>query len=441
MVSDLIVRSFGDATFVFNPKNSKSLFVEGTIADLVPLFLKCSDKQVPKNYISNIQPEHRLKAKEEIDLVRKTVKDFLVGLKDNKLSSLETSASSKLNETPMKRLLDYAIKRWQIINASIELNNSCNLQCQCCYAESAKKNSLSRNDLQKIAKQLRSAGVIFVLFTGGEIFLRKDVFEILNDFKQHNFALEIKTNGLLLDETAINKLTNLSLFNLQISIYDTKDRFSEFAGRHYSFNRLLENINLMVRQKIPVSLSVLVGKHNINDLEKYHDVLRKTEVKEIFYSPYITPQRNNAGKEKNFRLSRKEMDEKFYPFLEKIDGFIHIKKYRDRCKGEPVCYAGREQISIDPEGTVFPCLDLRLPMGNLFRDSLNNILKKRKLLLKPYTLEKIDKCWKCGVAEYCDSCIGTSLLEHGNFTKPSQHKCDITHFYHDSNLKRKEATK
>lgn len=302
-----------------------------------------------------------------------------------------------------------------------------------------KKSSLSRSDLQKIAKQLRKAGATFILFTGGEIFSRKDIFEILNDFKQYNFALEVKTNGLLLNRISVEKLSNLNLFNLQISIYDIEDRFSEFVGGYYSLNHLLENISLMVKQKIPVSLSVLVGRHNINDLEKYHNVLQKTGVREIFYSPYITPQRNNAGKEKDFRLSRKEMDKKFYPFLEKIDGFIHPKKYRNRCKGEPVCYAGREQISIDSEGTVFPCLDLRLPIGNLLQNNLVDILEKRKSLLKPYTLEKIDKCWKCSIAEYCDSCIGVSLLESGNFTEPAQHKCDIAHFYYYANLKRKEV--
>ena len=83
------------------------------------------------------------------------------------------------------------------------------------------------------------------------------------------------------------------------------------------------------------------------------------------------------------------MDEKFYPFLEKIDGLRNSKKYRNHCKNGPACYAGREQIAIDPDGTVFPCLDLRLPMGNLLQNDLKSILKKRKKLLKPYTLEKI----------------------------------------------------
>ena len=441
MLDNLIVSNFDDASFVFNHQNRKSLFVEGTIADIVLVFLKHPNKQITESYIHKIPLSNQAKAREEIELVRKTVQDFLFGLSSENQSTLETVLSAEFSETPMQRLLAYAIKRWQIINASIELNYHCNLRCQCCYIGTLKKKGLQRHELQKIAEQLRKVGAIFILFTGGEIFLRRDVFEIMNDFKQLGFILEVKSNGILLNKSSISKLANLNLFNLQISVYDIDHHFSDFVGVSYSFSRLLENIQLVIKQGIPLSLSVLVGKHNIDDLDKYHDTFQELGVREIFYNPYITPQRNGRGRENIIRLSRKEMDEKFYPFLEKIDGFTASRKYRNHCEGGPACYAGREQISIDPEGTVFPCLDLRLPIGNLLKDDLNFILKKRKALLKPYILEKISKCWRCNIAEYCDSCIGTSLLEHDNFTEPSQHKCDITHFYHEANLKRKEVRK
>lgn len=439
MPDNLIVRNFNDATFVFNSEKRRSMFVEGTISDLVSVFLKHPYKQLDESYLCKIPAPYRSKARKEVDLVRKIVHNFLFEPNNVNRSSPETVSSTKSDETPMQRLLVYAIKKWQIINASIELNYNCNLKCQCCYVGTLKKKGLQRYDLQKIGEQLQKAGVIFILFTGGEIFLRQDVFEIMDDFKQLCFVLELKSNGILLTQSAIGRLANLNIFNLQISIYDIDNLHSEFAGKYYQFSRLLNNIRLATEKGIPVTLSVLVGKHNIDKLEKYHDVLQKSGTREIFYNPYITPQRNGAGKEKIVRLSRKEMDEKFYPFLEKINGFTTPKKYRNRCKDGPACYAGREQIAIDPEGTVYPCLDLRLPIGNLMRDGLKSILKKREVLLKPYTLNKIRKCWHCRIAEYCDSCIGTSMLEHGNFIKPSQHKCDITHFYHDSYLKRKEV--
>ena len=94
----------------------------------------------------------------------------MFGLGSENQSTLETVLSAESSETPMQRLLAYAIKKWQIINASIELNYHCNLRCQCCYVGTLKKKGLQRHELQKIAEQLRKVGAIFILFTGGEIF-------------------------------------------------------------------------------------------------------------------------------------------------------------------------------------------------------------------------------------------------------------------------------
>ena len=163
--------------------------------------------------MDEIQPCYQLKAKKEIELVRKTVQDFLLESDNKNQSTIETVLPARSTENPMQRLLAYAIKRWQIINASIELNYHCNLKCQCCYAETSKKKGLQRYELQTIAEHLQKAGVIFILFTGGEIFLRRDVFDIMNDFKQIGFVLEVKSNGTLLTSSVIRNLANLELFN------------------------------------------------------------------------------------------------------------------------------------------------------------------------------------------------------------------------------------
>lgn len=433
MSYNLIIRSFDDAVFAFNRQNHKTLFVEGTIASVVPYLLKHTDSQITESYMRKIPLSHHAEAKDDMELTQEAIRDFLSEFNGRE----QTTLTPDSHETPMQRLLSYAIKKWQVINASIELNYHCNLHCQCCYIGNATNKGLRQQELHLIGEQLLKVGVIFVLFTGGEIFLRKDALDIMNDFNKLGFILEIKSNGLLLTDIIIEKLANFNLFGLQISVYGIDDKYSVFAGGHYQFSHLANNIKKVIDQGIPLSVAVLVGKNNIDYLSRYHDTLQKLGVLDISYNPYITPQRSGSGKEKLLRLSKKEMDEKFYPFLEKINGFVGIKKYRNHCKNGPVCYAGREQISIDPEGTVFPCLDLRLPIGDLLDSNLGSILKKRKKLLKPYTLQKISKCWHCGVAEYCDSCIGTSLLENGNFNEPSQHKCDITHFYFETNLKRK----
>lgn len=438
MLKHLVTRSFDGAAFVFDPVTQNSLFVEGTASELVKTFLYDIDALIPETYWLEIPWDCLIQAREEVEKLRTTVRSFLRNLDAGKGQVKQSDAIGGETESPMRKLSDYGVRNWQIINVSIEMTYQCILRCQWCYLNNFSQQGLSRQELQKVADQLKKTGAVFALFTGGETFLRRDIIDVMTDFKDRGFALEAKSNGLLLSGALISQLADLELFNLQISVYGIEDSQVSFMGRPYVFSQLAKNIREMVNQGLPISLAVLVGKHNIDDLDRYNKILLGLGVSEIFYSPYITPNRAGAGAEVNLRLSRREMDEKFYPFLQKVNGFVSPNRYRAHCKDAPACYAGRDQVAIDPQGIVFPCLDLRLPLGNLKQESLDQILERRQQFLEPYKLGRIEKCCKCPIVEFCDSCVGTALLENGCFTTPSQHKCDVSRFYHDSYFKQKE---
>lgn len=434
MSNNFVIRNFGNAIFVFDPISQRSIFVEGTISNLVPFMINKPNGDIPEDFISTIPESHLTFALSEIKKLKKQINHFLnseeKSVAENSLGDLHDHSVTQ--ESALKALSNYAIRNEQITNVSIELTYQCNLHCKWCYLDSFNKKGLDRDRLKTLAEQLREQNVVFVLFTGGEVLLRKDVCDIMSDYKKMGFVLEMKSNGLMLSETVIRDIANLQLFNLQISIYGINDGYSQNIRSHYPFRKLVNNIKAAVKQGIPLSVAILVGKHNIDQLSAYQEILSDCGTKEIFYSPYITPRRDGTTHNIDLRLTKKEMEEKFFPFLEKINGFIEPRKYRRRCKGEPVCFAGVDQIAIDPGGTVFPCLDLRLPLGNIMSDSLVQILKKRKDLLSPFRLDKIRKCWNCPLVEYCDSCIGVSMLESGAFNIPSKHKCDITGFYYEA---------
>lgn len=237
----------------------------------------------------------------------------------------------------------------------------------------------------------------------------------------------------MLTPDIIRRLKNLNIFNLQVSLYDIYGGWSEYTNSNYLSNRLMQNIILLQEAGIPLSVAVLVGKHNIGQLDLYKEWLDKIGVKEVFYNPYITPNRNGLGDEVSYRLSYQQMKEKFLPFLKKVDGLFSPREYRSlSCKNQPACYAGRDQITIDPQGIVYPCLDFRLPLGNIQEERIQEILKKRKKILEPFKLNAIPKCCSCDIKKYCDSCVGTALLENGDFKIPSQHKCDVSRFYYIS---------
>lgn len=84
---------------------------------------------------------------------------------------------------------------------NLEITSRCNMSCRHCCQESYlhKKNDLSFQELILLIKELRSLGIRSVVISGGEPFLRHDLFEIFNSFENNGINVSaILTNGLLL---------------------------------------------------------------------------------------------------------------------------------------------------------------------------------------------------------------------------------------------------
>ena len=342
---DLIVRTYQDAAFIMNRRDWSSIFFEGTLANKVLEIIENKKHIPPKN------PTQR----NDFLLLTKSVKEFL---KENCDLIHDTLKIKPKVDYSILNLCKYARREWQVINTSLELLSLCNQRCLHCYWEKLNKKGLSLKNLLLLAKDLKEVGVIFVLLTGGEIFLRPDITEIFSFLDELKFAIEVKTNGLLLNQRIIDFLSKVRIYDLQVSIYEIKDGYSFFTNSNYNFSRIAENINLLLSAGIKTSLSVIVGNHNIDEIQLWHEKLQFFfgENIDVSYNPLITPNRDGLGKEAKLRLSKTDLDGKFFSFLEKIDGFPVINKYRDCSTENTICYAGRDQIVIDPDGNVYPCL-------------------------------------------------------------------------------------
>lgn len=418
-----ICRDFGDASFVYEPRTGNCLFLDGPLASQALRLLENDGAPLPATYLEQFEPADHSRVLADWDDVRLATAQFL------RHSATTQVPSDSLHQTALAELGEYAIRRWQVINVSIELTSRCNLRCRGCYLDSFKSTGLSRTHLQEVAAELAAVGAVFVLFTGGEVLLRRDAVDVMTDFAERGFVLELKTNGTLLRDDFVQQLAGLPILDVQVSVYELKAGWSEWARANYDTERIEAGVARMLELSIPVTLSVLVGRHNVMNLERIHERLSATGAK-VFYSPYITPNRAGAGEEVGFRLSASEMEQHLRPFLERIGAMPALKRYRN-CADDisSVCYAGRDQIAIGADGSVFPCLDLRLPLGNLNKETLTPILARRRDALRRFTLSEMPACASCNLRDYCDSCIGVSLVENGDYRNPSSHKCDITRFY------------
>ena len=86
------------------------------------------------------------------------------------------------------------------LSGTFELSPVCNFACKMCYVRKSAREVresprgiLTLADWRRIAREARDAGMVFVLLTGGEPFVRKDFFEIYGAMKKMGLIQKLMT--------------------------------------------------------------------------------------------------------------------------------------------------------------------------------------------------------------------------------------------------------
>jgi radical SAM protein with 4Fe4S-binding SPASM domain len=89
------------------------------------------------------------------------------------------------------------------------------------------------------------------------------------------------------------------------------------------------------------------------------------------------------------------------------------------------CLAGASSLFLASDGTVYPCVDLKVPCGNVLGDSLERIWRDSPGLRRVRDLRWRDLpvCARCEVRDYCSHCIAMAQNEHGDLLGPALENC------------------
>lgn len=149
----------------------------------------------------------------------------------------------------------------------ISMTDNCNLRCFYCMPEedyefTPASRLMQPDEIESIARIFVSQGVNKIRLTGGEPLVRKDAADIIMRLSKLPVNLTITTNGTRLHEFA-DVLENAGVKSLNISL-DTlnKEKFTLMTRRD-QFERVYENIQLMIRRGFHVKVNMVVIK-NLN---------------------------------------------------------------------------------------------------------------------------------------------------------------------------------
>lgn len=331
--------------------------------------------------------------------------------------------SEKLHQESLKRKLP--------IDGIIELTLKCNLKCGHCYcSQDPARKELSAEEIFKIIDHVTEAGCLWLGFTGGEVFLRKDFLDIYLYAKSKGLLVSLMTNGTLLDSKTARYLGKYKPFQAEITLYGiTEETNAQVTGVKGMLKRTLAAIKLLKENKIPLNLKTTVTKDNVREIWRIKKFARSLNLNYRF-DAQIHGRIDGAKNPWQYRLSPDEVVE-----LDLRDSG-RLKEWRKYCQEfwGPIkygayfyCGAMVTSFQIDPYGRLIPCVLCRSESENLFQKSFLAAwkdLNKKVSVLKP---DSKFGCVGCSLGHLCDHCPGWAEVENGTWEEKSEYLCKITH--------------
>ncbi|MDO8570536.1 MAG: PqqD family peptide modification chaperone [Candidatus Daviesbacteria bacterium] len=336
---------------------------------------------------------------------------------------VENSTARKAFITDLEvreKIKDLGMQKHIPITAEIELTNQCNLNCIHCFnMTDRRKKSLETAEMKHIIDELFSIGTILLIFTGGEVFSRKDIGELIEYADKKDFLIRILTNATLIGDNEIKMLKKFRVISVQVSIYShIPEIHDSITKKQGSFFKSIKAIKKMISNNIHVEIATPLMKVNFSEREGIKKLAETLGIRHRYSYPIF--ERNDGSKDVYaLRPSKKEI---FQFFSEDLNQIIYLPRTED----EPICGVGVNTCMINPQGDLFPCTLLNIKIGNLLKQKLKVLWNSSEILkkLRKLRIKNLETCVKCPSTAYCNLCLGHNWKETKNILQPAKICCD-----------------
>ncbi|MGN0991948.1 MAG: radical SAM/SPASM domain-containing protein [Candidatus Ventricola sp.] len=337
-----------------------------------------------------------------------------------------------------------ARRRRMPLNAKLELLPVCNLNCRMCYIRTDMETVRAQGGLLPVetwlslARELRDAGTLFLLLTGGEVFLYPEFETLYMQLIEMGFSITLNTNATLIDEKVMTWLAKRPPQLVSISLYGASDEtYEALCGQKNAFTKVDHAIKLLLENGIRVELKTMLNPLNVHDAQAIVDYAR---AKNVFYeaSSYAFPPVRKCDGSEAYRFGPQEAAEQMLENNRRMRGMqgyveavaANLREYANTPEaGENdlygfTCGAGNSSCWVTWQGKLTPCGMIMepctLPLERGFAEAWAELKEKcDRILMSP-------KCTRCDKREVCIVCPAGNLAETGSFEKASPFHCEMT---------------
>jgi radical SAM protein with 4Fe4S-binding SPASM domain len=326
------------------------------------------------------------------------------------------------------------------LNATIEVTRRCPLACVHCYNNlttgdrDARRQELTLADHCRIIDGIADAGCLWVLFTGGEIFARRDFLDIYTYAAGKGLLITLFTNGVLINRRIADHLAEWRPFSVEITLYGaSRETFDAVTRVPGSFDRCMRGLRLLLDRRLPVKLKAVVLTLNRHELGAMKELAQGLGL-EFRFDAMINPRLDGSRAPLDYRLSPEEIvaldvadadrTDEWHRFADRFTGPAQPPDKRDDLYR---CGAGVTGFAVDPYGGLTVCgfsaehaWDLR--EGDFltgWRTALHNVRNSK--------ITRHTTCTDCEIRPMCGMCPAMARLENGDPEEPVDFLCRVAH--------------
>ena len=330
------------------------------------------------------------------------------------------------------------------LSVFLNITNGCNLRCTYCSAESGvpAADELTTREWSGLIDELGELKVFNAVVTGGEPFVHRDSFFLLERLLMRGVAVSLNTNGTLITTDRARQLDRLGIRDVSVSLDGTTARVNDRTRGSGSFERALRGVEILLERNIYPHILVTVTRFNYRHVIQIAAALRGLNVASVSFNP-VTRLGRGICNWSMFELGQSELEElarQLSTARSSLGSFVgedllhwfQLPQRLERARSNAghgratllPCGAAKTSCAITADGWVLPCNNfVTYRCGNVRSESLKAIWCSERMS-RIRRLEHIPTatgpgCQGCRYNGYCfGGCRALAYLEFGDLIAP-----------------------
>lgn len=320
--------------------------------------------------------------------------------------------------------------------------DNCNLRCGHCYhgdedsheqikqIMTLEESLLMIDDLKETSEKWNMIPRIAI--SGGECFLRPDLYQILDYTKEKNIITNLLTNGTLIDETRAKDVKARGINTIQISLDGDRETHNRIRRKFYAYDSALKGIRNATNAGIDVVVSMTATKENRDQFEDVVKTAQEYGAKRVAIKTYVPSL--ELGKNDPLYLDAREiyqviknanqLTEKFkgkidvlhsdvlWQILEPNNEMIEQAKKENKFLWG--CSAGYRTLSVLSDGDVYSCRRLPISIGHI-SEGIEKLVLDSEVMQNLRDMNKMRENTGCDKVVHCRGCRGIAYAITGDY--------------------------